>query len=145
MFTRSTRRALPFLLALFAVGVAPAAARAQSVIDQMTTAATEMMTNAGLTKRSQHDGSLAQGAATDLTINIAAGSQVLIAGFCDEDCSDLDMRVSQNGTMLGEDILDDDAPMVTLANWSGGTVTVRVEMPACSVAPCAFRVMVFSK
>lgn len=144
MSTR-TRRALPFLLALLALGTTPLAARAQSAIEQMTTAATEMMSNAGMTKRSQHDGSLAQGRATDLSITIAAGSQVLIAGFCDEDCSDLDMRVSQNGTMLGEDILDDDAPMVTLANWTGGTVTVRVEMPACSVAPCAFRVMVFSK
>lgn len=144
MFTRSTRT-LPFLLALLALGAAPATARAQSVIDQMTAAATEMMANAGMTRRSQHDGSLAQGSTTDLSINIAAGSQVLIAGFCDEDCSDLDMRVSQNGTMLGEDILDDDAPMVTLSNWTGGTVTVRVEMPACSVAPCAFRVMVFSK
>lgn len=145
MSTRSTRRTLPFLLALFTLGAAPMAAHAQSVIDQMTTAAMEMMTQAGLTKRSQHDGSLAQGKAADLSVNIPAGSQVLIAGVCDEDCSDLDMRVSQNGTMLGEDILEDDAPMVTLSNWTGGTVTVRVEMPACSVAPCAFRVLVYTK
>lgn len=145
MSTRTTRRALPFLLALFTLGMSPVAARAQSVVDRIAAEATRMMTEAGMTKRSEHNGSLPQGRATDITVNIAAGSQVLIAGFCDEDCSDLDMRVSQNGTMLGEDILDDDAPMVTLSNWAGGTVTVRIEMPGCSVAPCAFRVLVFGK
>lgn len=145
MFTRSMRRALPFLAALFTMSAVPATARAQSVIEQLTTAATQMMTNAGLSSRSQHDGSLRQGETTELTLKLAAGQQILIAGFCDEDCSDLDLRVIQNGTTLGEDILDDDAPMVTLPNFAGGTVTVRVEMPGCSVAPCAFRVMVFGK
>lgn len=145
MSTRTTRRALPFLLALLALGTAPATARAQSVIEQLTTAASEMMTNAGMTRRSTHDGSLRQGETTDLTIKLAAGQQIVLAGFCDEDCSDLDLRVIQNGTTLGEDILDDDAPMVALQNFAGGTVTVRVEMPGCSVAPCAFRVMVFGK
>ncbi|MBA3854875.1 MAG: hypothetical protein C0503_10695 [Gemmatimonas sp.] len=139
------RRALPFLAALFTVSAVPATARAQSVIEQLTTAATQMMTNAGLSSRSQHDGSLRQGETTELTLKLAAGQQILIAGFCDEDCSDLDLRVIQNGSTLGEDILDDDAPMVTLQNFAGGTVTVRVEMPGCSVAPCAFRVMVFGK
>lgn len=145
MFTRTTRRALPFLVALLALGAAPATARAQSVIDQLTTTATEMMSNAGLTRRSQQDGNLPNGRATEFSMNIAAGTQVLIAGFCDEDCTDLDMRITQNGNTLGEDFLDDDAPMVTLTNWKGGTVTVRIEMPGCSVDPCAFRVLVFSK
>lgn len=86
-----------------------------------------------------------QGETTDITIKLAAGQQIVIAGVCDEDCSDMDLRVIQNSTTLGEDILDDDAPMVALQNFAGGTVTVRVEMPACSVAPCAFRVMVFGK
>lgn len=145
MFTRTTRRALPFLLALLALGTMPAAARAQSVIEQLTTSATEMMTKSGMTRRSTHNGSLRQGETTDITIKLAAGQQIVIAGVCDEDCSDMDLRVIQNSTTLGEDILDDDAPMVALQNFAGGTVTVRVEMPACSVAPCAFRVMVFGK
>ena len=145
MFTRTTRRALPFLLALLALGTMPAAVRAQSVIEQLTTSATEMMTKSGMTRRSTHNGSLRQGETTDITIKLAAGQQIVIAGVCDEDCSDMDLRVIQNSTTLGEDILDDDAPMVALQNFAGGTVTVRVEMPACSVAPCAFRVMVFGK
>lgn len=145
MFTRTTRRALPFLLALLALGTMPVAARAQSVIEQLTTSATEMMTKSGMTRRSTHNGSLRQGETTDITIKLAAGQQIVIAGVCDEDCSDMDLRVIQNSTTLGEDILDDDAPMVALQNFAGGTVTVRVEMPACSVAPCAFRVMVFGK
>ena len=145
MFTGSLRRALPFLAALLTVSAVPATAHAQSAIERLTTEATRLMSNAGLTSRSQHDGSLRQGETTELTLKLAAGEQILIAGFCDEDCSDLDLRVIQNGTTLGEDILDDDAPMVTLPNFAGGTVTVRVEMPACSVAPCAFRVMVFGK
>lgn len=145
MPTRATRRALPFLFALLALATVPAAARAQSVIEQITSTATEMMTNAGMTRRSSHDGSLRQGETTDITIKLAAGETIVIAGFCDEDCSDMDLRVIQNGTTLGEDILDDDAPMVSLEHFAGGMVTVRVEMPACSVAPCAFRVLVFGK
>jgi hypothetical protein len=145
MSTRTTRRALPFLLALLALGTAPATARAQSVIEQLATAASQMMTNNGLTRRSTHDGSLRQGETIDIPVRLAAGQQITLAGFCDEDCSDLDLRVIRNGTTLGEDILVDDAPVVTLKNFAGGTVTVRVEMPGCSVAPCAFRVMVFGK
>lgn len=145
MFTRSLRRALPVLAALLATVLAPGALRAQNVIEQQASKVTELMRDNGLTKRAERDGQLHESEAIELVMDISAGSDIVIAGFCDQDCSDLDMRVTRNGTLLGEDILDDDAPMVRLQGYGGGVVRVRVEMPACSVAPCAFRVMVFGK
>lgn len=145
MFRRSMRRALPVLAIMLATGVAPGTVRAQSVIEQQASKITELMRDNGMTKRGERDGELHESEAIELVMDIAAGSEIVIAGFCDQDCSDLDMRVSRNGTLLGEDILDDDAPMVRLQGYGGGEVRVRIEMPACSVAPCAFRVMVFGK
>lgn len=143
-----SRLSLRFALAaavIAALTLAPRAAQAQSTIDRLTAEIERMAGNAQMQKKSQRDGGLAQGEAQELLIDIASSADVMIVGICDNDCSDLDLRVSKDGTMLGEDILDDDNPLVRLQSFGGGQVRVRVEMPACSAAPCGFRVLVFAK
>jgi hypothetical protein len=145
MSTMLFRRAAITLAAAAALALAPSMASAQSVIDQITTQTEQVMTYAGLRKNSQRDGNLNNNQYGEFTVQVPAGAQVVFAGICDQDCSDVDLKISMNGRSLGEDVLDDDAPIVVLQNFGGGQVTVRVEMPACSVDPCAFRVMVFGK
>ena len=145
MPTRTTRRALTALAALALLGAAPSRVQAQSTIERLSTELVRLMGENNLSKRAERDGGLHEGEAMELLIEVSSGRDVVVAGICDDDCSDLDLRVSKDGTMLGEDILEDDAPMVRLQNFGGGTLKVRVEMPSCSVAPCAFRVMVFAR
>ena len=145
MIARAMRRTLPYLIALVVIAAVPAAAAAQSIIEQQTTIVDETMGGQGLQKRTSRDGGLHQGEAMELVMDISASADVVLIGICDGDCSDLDMRVSKDGATLGEDVLDDDKPLVRLQNFGGGQLRVRVEMPGCSVAPCAFRVLVYSK
>lgn len=145
MSSLSVRRVLPALALLCATIAAPRALAAQNVIEQQSTRLVELMATNGLSKKAERDGALHQTEAIEVVMEVQAARDVVIAAICDQDCSDLDLRVSKDGTMLGEDILDDDAPMVRLQSFGGGTLRVRVEMPACSVAPCSFRVMVFAR
>ncbi len=145
MSTKLFRRAAATVAAVAALALVPATAKAQSVIDQITTQTVQVMGYAGLRLNSHRDGNLNNHQYGEYTVQVPAGETVVFAGICDGDCSDVDLKISMNGRSLGEDVLDDDAPIVMLQGFSGGQVTVRVEMPACSVDPCAFRVMVFVK
>lgn len=139
------RRAV--LLALPAVLLAaatPAAARAQNVVDLLTRAAIEAMGAAGLRLESHSSGSLNNGGTTDIQMQIPNGKSLAgVIGVCDEDCDDLDLTVfSGSGSKLGEDVTPDDAPVVPIQNYSG-QIRVRVTMASCTLAPCAYRVMLF--
>lgn len=145
MSHRFFRRIAATLAVAASIAFVPSSAKAQSVIDQITTQTLQVMGYAGLRLNSHRDGSLNNNQYGEYTVQVPAGETVVFAGICDEDCSDVDLKISMNGRSLGEDVLDDDAPIVMLQNFGGGLVTVRVEMPACSVNPCGFRVMVFTK
>ena len=145
MSTKFFRRVAATLAAVAALSLVPSTAHAQSVIDQLTTQTVQVMGYAGLRLNSHRDGSLNNNQYGEYTVQVPAGETVVFAGICDQDCSDVDLKISMNGRLLGEDVLDDDAPIVMLQNFAGGQITVRVEMPACSVNPCGFRVMVFVK
>jgi hypothetical protein len=145
MRTGTTRRFLPILVGLAALLAVPTGAQAQGTIDRISVELARMMGERGLTKRLERDGGLHQGEAQELLVDVPSSAGVMIVGICDDGCSDLDLRVSRDGTMLGEDILDDDNPIVQLENFAGGQVRVRVEMPACAAGSCAFRVLVFAR
>jgi hypothetical protein len=145
MQSKFIRRVAATLAAAAALALVPSVAKAQSIIDQITTQTVQVMNYAGLRLNSHRDGQLNNNQYGEYTVQVPAGETVVFAGICDGDCSDLDLKISMNGRSLGEDVLDDDAPIVMLQGFSGGQVTVRVEMPACSVNPCGFRVMVFLK
>lgn len=104
-----------------------------------------MMGRGGLTPRSTASrGSLADGATRDITVQVSGGSTLAFVGLCDESCSDLDLTVyGPNGTELGSDVLEDDAPIVKVENARPGAYRVRVSMADCSAATCGYGVRVF--
>jgi hypothetical protein len=138
------RAALLVLPAVLTVATLPTAARAQNLVDAMTRAAIEAMGAAGLRLEGHRSGSLRDQSATDVEMQIPAGKTVAaLIGVCDEDCTDLDLAVfSGSGTKLGEDVDPDNSPLVAVRNHSG-PIRVRVTMASCTVAPCAYRVMLF--
>ena len=70
----------------------------------------------------------------------------MVVGVCDNDCNDVDVKVSNSaGTKLAEDAKDDDYPIVGFSLASAGEVTIRVFMADCDVEPCAFAIRTYGK
>ncbi len=141
MFTLARRFTLAAATVLLAA-VAPSQAQAQDVMEIQTDSAIAMMSARGFQMKQFRVGGLAEGAGRDFTLTMPAGKTGIIMAVCDGDCSDLDIKVTSGSRQLGQDIEPDDAPVVGIENYSG-PMTVRVEMAACSVAPCGFRMMFF--
>lgn len=91
-------------------------------------------------------GSLAEGAKETYTLRVQRGETYHILGVCDNDCSDLDIRLlNSSGEVIGEDQLEDDVPIVELVPTITGTVRIEVEMYKCSAEPCFFAVEAYQK
>jgi hypothetical protein len=90
-------------------------------------------------------GSLTQGERESISLTLGAGLDFAIVGLCDNDCSDLDLRLyDQSGAEVDADIETDDSPVVELTPRSSGTYRVEIVMVSCSVSPCYYGLGVFS-
>jgi len=91
-------------------------------------------------------GFLKSGATVGLELTLDPGVEYLIAGVCDQDCSDLDLALAHSqGAILFTDEMDDDAPVLQFVSTTAGLHTVWVTMYACSVEPCSFAYRVFRR
>lgn len=139
------------VIALAAVGAAlafaaPAHAQPQIIRTQLDSAAV-LVGNEGF--RLQDDvvtGDLDQGENEEFELALEGGMTYIIIGVCDGDCSDLDMALTTaGGDDVDSDYETDDVPMVMVEVERGQTYHLKVEMAACSVAPCAYGVGVYGK
>jgi len=74
---------------------------------------------------------------TEVRVQVEAGKGYVIMGVCDENCSDLDLLVLKaDGTTVGQDVEEDDTPMVTYVATENTTLLIRVSMAACSAGTC---------
>ncbi|HYO47549.1 MAG TPA: hypothetical protein VEY33_12765 [Gemmatimonadota bacterium] len=84
-------------------------------------------------------GFLRSGATVGLDLDLDLGGEYLIAGVCDQDCSDLDLELTdEQGAILFTDEMDDDEPVLQFTSPADGLHTIWVTMYACSVEPCSF-------
>ncbi|MBB3911230.1 hypothetical protein [Sphingomonas desiccabilis] len=66
-------------------------------------------------------------------------------GFCDADCSDMDLEVvDQNGYLVVADTTDDDVPIVAFYPDPGVEYTVNAKMFSCSSNRCYYSVATFT-
>ena len=74
------------------------------------------------------------------------GVNYVILGVCDNDCSDLDLRLfDPNGREVASDLLTDDNPVVNVTPRRTGTYTVRAIMTTCSSQPCRYGIGVYGR
>ena len=91
-------------------------------------------------------GSLNSAAKEPLMVNLQGGVRYAIVGACDEDCSDLNLRVwAPDGTKLAEDILTDDTPVLEFTATVTGQYRLSVEMAACRTSPCYWGVQIYKR
>lgn len=86
---------------------------------------------------------LAQGATGDLVFDLEGGTYMIV-GVCDESCSDIDIQLTTvSGEVVGEDVLEDDTPVVTFEAAPGAGYHAKVGMAACAAETCLTRVKVY--
>ena len=91
-------------------------------------------------------GSLNQRATTFVTANLNIGTDYQIMGVCDTDCSDVDLELyDPGGSKIDSDVLDDDAPIVSVTPGKSGSYRIKVMMIKCTAEPCRYGIGIFGK
>jgi hypothetical protein len=92
-------------------------------------------------------GMLKGGVSSVMEINLQQGVSYFIAGACDQDCSDLDLRLFAPGSsdVFAEDTQTDDYPMLTFTAPRTGRYMLSVDMAECSEGSCYYGYRVFRK
>jgi hypothetical protein len=99
--------------------------------------------------RMTHDvrhGSLGDDQTDSFSLELVEGRSYALLGVCDEDCTDLDLRVlDDDGNEIDADVETDDYPVVEVRPRRTAQFRVRVTMATCSTSPCFYGVGVFGK
>jgi hypothetical protein len=91
-------------------------------------------------------GSLTHSSTTTHSMTVVSGNQYVLHGACDNDCTDLDLKIyDQTGALLMSDVAIDDHPTLMFSAVSGGTYRVEVIMARCNRNPCYYGVQLLSK
>lgn len=91
-------------------------------------------------------GRLDDDANESLNIPLDGGTQYILVGTCDQDCTDVDLTIyDPNGKEVDSDLETDDKPVLTLTAGSTGSYRVKVSMVACTANPCRYGVGVWAK
>ena len=91
-------------------------------------------------------GSMGVGDPESLSLSLQGGTEYKIVGVCDQDCSDLDLRLyDPNGNEVDEDVLADDIPILNATPGRSGTYRLQVIMVTCSTEPCFYGVGIYGK
>lgn len=86
---------------------------------------------------------LPQGQNLTLPLTLRAGKVYTFYGDCDNNCSDIDLTLSQNGRELKSDTLGDSVPLFSYRATRSGSYTVTIPMKACSSEDCAVSAHIF--
>ena len=84
--------------------------------------------------------SAAGGTSARAELQVEAGGRYTVVAVCDEDCSDMDLRVLDGTYVVAEDIRVDPDAYLELSPARSGTLTVEAIVHACAQNPCHFGV-----
>ena len=77
---------------------------------------------------------------------VVGGNDYAVMAACDNDCSNLDLKVyDTSGTLQQQDVENDDTPVLTFTANSTGRYRVEVVMSECSRNPCFYGVQLMAK
>jgi hypothetical protein len=139
------------LLTLTAGALAPGLAFAQNsyqqTVNRRLAAFAQVITPRGYAPQGPPlTGSLADDTQQGMLVSLSAGVRYVIAGACDEDCSDFDLRIlAPDGAMLDEDVETDDRPVLEFTAPVTGQYRLMAMMPGCSTSPCYWGAQIFGR
>ncbi|HUF50365.1 MAG TPA: hypothetical protein VMN60_05995 [Longimicrobiales bacterium] len=84
-------------------------------------------------------GSLAEGRSLTVNVPLDNAREYFFLGVCDNDCTDLDLKVyDTNGQLVDEDLELDDYPLLNVSAERTGMYRIEIMMVTCSENPCRF-------
>lgn len=90
--------------------------------------------------------SLQPGTSQDVPVTLHTGYEYRIVAVCDNDCSDIDLRLfDENSNEVATDVAMDDQPVVQVAPRWTGAFSARVFMASCAVAPCYYSAQLYGR
>jgi hypothetical protein len=97
-------------------------------------------TDANILSRNQVIGMLKDGGTSYFEVSLEGGISYLFTGACDQDCSDLDLRLvrSADFEVVESDVETDDVPVIIFTAPSTALYLVGVDMADCSEDICYF-------
>lgn len=86
-----------------------------------------------------HEGVLESGTNTAVSVTLLEGAEYMVVGYCDEECSNLDLTLfDTSGTPLLTDHLPDPEPILMWTAESTGRHYVQVDVGDCPPEGCRF-------
>lgn len=80
-------------------------------------------------------GLLKNGESTSLDVTLNLDRSYRLVGVCDQQCTDMDMKLyNSGGALVDEDTSTDDIPLVDVSPRTSGSYTMKVTMADCSNA-----------
>jgi hypothetical protein len=151
MWKRRALRAAQAAVAVGVTGVLVAAAPPQDRWEQQVRTLLQRASNTTaeggyVATHDPYMGSLREGQNNSWTVRLNAGTEYRIVGVCDNDCSDIDLKLfNPAGTMVSEDIETDDVPVLSITPPASREYTVRAIMATCKANPCRYGVGVYGR
>ena len=79
-------------------------------------------------------------------MTVASGVDYALIGACDNDCTDVDLKISDaSGTVIMQDIAVDDTPVLLFHSNSAGKWRVQVVMATCNRSPCYYGIQLLAR
>ena len=80
------------------------------------------------------------------TMEVTGGNSYVLMGACDNDCTDVDLKIyDQGGTLLMQDIAVDDTPVLLFQANGSGRYRVQVIMATCNRNPCYYGIQLMAR
>jgi hypothetical protein len=91
-------------------------------------------------------GSLNSGATQNIPLPLTASREYIVAGACDQDCGNFDLRIfGPDDRQLAEDVDADTRPLLSFTAPATGQYRLVAIMTRCSSNPCFYGVQLFGK
>jgi hypothetical protein len=91
-------------------------------------------------------GSLNDDAQATHEMTVVGGNQYVLMGACDNDCTDVDLKIYDTaGNLQMQDVAVDDTPVLTFTANSSGKYRVVVAMATCNRNPCYYGVQLMAR
>jgi hypothetical protein len=148
--SRPVIRSLAAAAVIGILAAGPAAGQAavyRNTLDRQMATATEHYQGQGFSLAGgPYYGSTAVGERQRFAFPVQVGFEYVFYGVCDQDCTDVDMRLFNAAEAnLGQDVLTDDRPAIPFAATASGIVFIETAMATCSTATCFTSVQVYMK
>lgn len=91
-------------------------------------------------------GNLRDDQRTSHEMTVVGGNSYVLFGACDNDCTDVDLKIyDTSGNLLMQDIAVDDTPVLMFQATGSGKYRVEVVMATCNRNPCYYGVQLMAR